>query len=117
MPRVLIVEDQPLIALDLQSALESHGFEVVGPAAGVSDARQLIANQELDAALIDFVLADGEAQPLADLLNAKGIPFALCTGGDTYEMSARYPHAPVLTKPYKIEEIVHMHPVSPEIRS
>jgi DNA-binding NtrC family response regulator len=103
--RVLIVEDQLLIALDLEIILESYGYEVVGPVASVSVASRIIAHERIDAALVDFVLNDGEASPLVEVLTAHSIPFALCTGSHASEMSARYPHAPVLSKPFRSEDV------------
>jgi DNA-binding response OmpR family regulator len=99
-PRVLIVEDNSLLGIDLQDILEAHGCEVVGPSATVSDATTLIRREKIDVALIDYLLGDVDAAPLARLLNDKAIPFALCTGMREQEMSLRYPHTPILAKPY-----------------
>jgi CheY-like chemotaxis protein len=106
-PRVLVVEDQTLIAMDLQALLEDdRAFVVVGPATSVSEADALLAKEQVDLALVDFMLSDGEAGPLLDHLRAKSIPFALCTGADCHELSSAYPFTPILAKPYKIEDVV-----------
>lgn len=105
-PRVLVVEDQTLIAMDLQALLEDTAFVVVGPAISVADATVLLATEQVDLALVDFMLADGEACPLIEQLKAKSIPFALCTGTDCHKLRGAYPHTPILGKPYKVEDVL-----------
>jgi DNA-binding response OmpR family regulator len=106
--RVLIVEDELLIALELQTVLEAHGFDVLGPAQRCDDAQRLVANDTVDAVLLDFFLEDGEAQPLANLLHEKAIPFALCSGADEQELSSLYPGTPRIGKPYRTDDVVEV---------
>jgi DNA-binding NtrC family response regulator len=104
-PRVLIVEDNALIALDLEDILKSNGCEVVGPRVSVREALEDLEQESIDVAVVDFLLEDGNAAPLAQALNGKGIPFAICTGAAESEISAQYPHTPILGKPYNPDDV------------
>ena len=79
--RVLVVEDEPLIAMDIEGTLSAHGFSVVGPAGTLEGALKLVEQGGFDAALIDASL-DGEpvADELAAALTARKIAFAFVTG-------------------------------------
>jgi len=97
---ILIVEDQALIALNLEDVVRSIGGCAVGHAARLSEALTLIETTSWDAALLDIKLAGGEmAYPAADRLRAKGIPFAFLTAWDGC-IDERYPDVPVLRKPF-----------------
>jgi DNA-binding response OmpR family regulator len=104
-PRVLIVEDNTLIAMDLEAILKSNGCEVVGPTAGVEAALDAVGREDIDVAVVDYVLEDGDAAPLAKMLDEKGIPFAICTGSVEGEMSALFPNTPILGKPYNPDDV------------
>src|SRR3712207_4398339 len=98
--RVLVVEDEAIIATDLADTFESAGADVVGPAASVREALALLADQQVDGALLDFNLADGEVTPVLELLLARGVPIVMYTGrGLPPEISGQHPHLPVLRKP------------------
>ena len=74
--RILVAEDEPLIALDLADLIAENGAAVVGPAYSLSDARSLTDDHAIDGALLDIDLGDDLVWPLALLLQQKGIPFA-----------------------------------------
>jgi len=76
---VLIVEDEYLIARDLELFLEDSGWRVLGPVATVGDALALLQNELPAVALLDVDLADGAATPLALALKEIGIPFAVAS--------------------------------------
>src|SRR3954454_13928696 len=78
--RVLVAEDECLIAMDLADMFETAGANVIGPASTVKDALKLIMSHEVDRACLDFNLADGEVTPVLDLLASKGIPMVVYTG-------------------------------------
>jgi CheY-like chemotaxis protein len=97
---VLIVEDQPFIALDLALAVEDAGGEVVGPAASVQEALALIEGRVVSGAILDVHLTDRDISPLADVLLGRGIPIIVQTGvGIPPELAARFPDLVVRTKP------------------
>lgn len=77
--RVLIAEDEPLVAMDHADGLIDAGAEIVGSYARVSQALECLENNEIDVAVIDFVLADGNTEPLQDALDAKHVPFVIVT--------------------------------------
>lgn len=79
-PRVLIVEDEPLIALDLQDMLRDVGYQVAGPAPSIDAALDLLsAGEEIAAAVLDLNLHQQLSTPVAAELRRRGIPFCLCT--------------------------------------
>jgi DNA-binding response OmpR family regulator len=99
--RILVVEDEWLAALALETALRAWGCEVVGPVPRIEDAMTAAHAEALDAAVLDANL-DGEgAFPGAEMLQARGVPIVLCSG---YASHAAVPDAFVtvcqVTKPY-----------------
>lgn len=78
--RVLVLEDQLLIALDIRRRLESLGCSPIGPARDVEAALRLLEDDRPDAALLDENLAGAEAGPVASALSTLGVPFALISG-------------------------------------
>ena len=100
-PRVLIVEDEPLIAMLVQEWLEELGYDVIGPAASVSGALDLIACVELDGAVLDVSLGKEESFPIADELKRRGVPFAFATGYGVEGLEGRFAGAHVLAKPFQ----------------
>jgi CheY-like chemotaxis protein len=102
---ILIVEDQPLIALSIEDVVREFGARVVGSAARLSDALILIETASWDAVLLDVKLAQGETvYPAAERLQAKGVPFAFLTALDG-AIDPRYLHVPVLRKPFSEVEL------------
>ena len=99
--RVLVVEDEALVALDLQFALEDEGAIVIGPALSLPDALELLACEpHIDGAILDVDLAGIEVYPAADLLRARGIPFVFHTGhGSRVSLSERFPGSLTCSKP------------------
>jgi CheY-like chemotaxis protein len=103
---VLIVEDEPLIAMMLEDFLDSLGHKVVASCETVQDAIARIGDGGFDVAIIDVHLKNGEhVWPVADRLTEAGIPFVLATGGHIEPPPARYADAPVLNKPFTIDAI------------
>ncbi|MGJ3230603.1 MAG: PAS domain-containing protein [Oceanicaulis sp.] len=106
--RVLIVEDEALIAADLAYALTEAGFETVGPAATVAAALDLIARGDLDAAVLDVHLGEETAAPAAEALTARGTPFVTVSGVDARHRPDAMRDAPALTKPIDHEALARM---------
>ncbi len=103
---ILIVEDEPLIAMMLEDFLESLGHEVVATCDNLEDALGHADNSAFDVAIVDVQLKDGKrAWPLADRLADNGKPFILATGGHVEPPPARHADAPVLAKPYTIDAL------------
>lgn len=89
-PCVLIVEDEFLIAMDLKTALTDERFRVLGPAATVKDALELLSKERPDAAVLDVNLGREKVTPVALCLTSLGIPFVLASASDAAEL-AQYP--------------------------
>ena len=82
---VLIVEDEFLIAMDLKLRLEGHGWRVLGPAATVEAALRLLEEERPSVVLLDVDLGRRLVTPLAEVLRARQVPFALATAHEQPE--------------------------------
>ena len=103
---ILIVEDEPLIAMMLEDFLESLGHDVVGTCETLEEALDRVGAGGFDLAIIDVQLKDGKrVWPVADRLKEEGTPFILATGGHVEPPPPEHAEAPVLSKPYTIEAI------------
>lgn len=98
--RILLVEDEPLVAMEIESELSSAGCHIVGPAGTVGHAMQLIAEGACDAALVDANLGGCSANEVAAALTQKGIPFAFATGYGREALPGGFQEAPILSKPF-----------------
>lgn len=104
--RILVVEDEPLIAMVLEDYLECLGHGLAGTADSVETALAMVAEGGFDAVILDVHLRNGEASwPVADALAAADKPFLLATGGYVEPPPARHAAAPVLTKPFTMEGV------------
>lgn len=99
--RILLVEDEMLIAMMLEDMLTELGHEVVGPVARVSKAIEMARHGALDAAILDVNINGEEVYPVADELDARGIPFLFATGYDGTGLRERYCKWPALKKPFQ----------------
>ena len=98
--RVLIVEDEALVAATLSDAVEDAGGEVVGIASSVSEARRLIRMLAFHVAVLDLNLADGEVTPVLEALHACKAPTVIYSGGDLpAKVRQRHPELVALRKP------------------
>lgn len=105
--RILVVEDEYLIADDLRTALEEAGAEVLGPVPSVEDAEVLIASElAIDGALLDVNVRGQQIFVVADRLAELGVPFVFATGYDPASIPDRYNERPRLEKPIKARQIV-----------
>jgi len=103
---ILIVEDEPLIAMMLEDFLDTLGHAVTATCDNVADALGQVESGGFDVAIIDVRLNDGEdIWPVADALADAGKPFVLATGGHVEPPPARHADAPVLAKPYTMDAI------------
>ncbi len=104
---VLLVEDEALVAMDLQDTFEDHGAQVIGPAVSLSEAMTLAQDGTVDVALLDIDLRGKDVFPAAEILEAREIPFAFHTGhGTRAELTMRFPSAPVCKKPASSSDII-----------
>ena len=106
--RILIVEDEPLIAMDLAASLAEAGFEVVGPAGRIDEALRLIGRARFDGALMDANLGGQAVDELAAALTRRNIPFAFVTGYGRESLPTAFAAAPMLTKPVDTAALVKL---------
>lgn len=103
--RVLVVEDEMLIALEIEESLRSLGCVVVGPVGKLDAALRLAREEELDAAILDVTIRGGDVFPVAEELLARGIPFVLASGYGDWALPAPFRDRPRLTKPFARHEL------------
>ena len=96
---ILLVEDEYFIADAMQRGLEDSGAHVVGPAASVDDALELLGSTLVNGAILDVSLADEKIYPVAEVLTARGIPFVFATGYGASDLPAAWRHVPRYEKP------------------
>jgi DNA-binding response OmpR family regulator len=105
--QVLVVEDEPLIALELESLLQDEGAAVIGPGRNVNEAVELLKDAPISVALLDVRLGRDSIAPLASLLSDRGVPFAFYTGQTEADaVRCAWPLAPVLQKPATPRQLV-----------
>ena len=98
--RVLLVEDEALVALDLEMTLQDAGAETVGPASRLSRALAIAERETVDAAVLDVMLGREESFPLADRLHARGVAVVFHSGhAEPGHLRERYPGAGHCPKP------------------
>jgi CheY-like chemotaxis protein len=98
--RLLVVEDEALVAILLEDMLVDLGCTVVGVSGNVADALSRLVTADIDGAVLDVNIGGEMVFPVADALAARGTPFVFATGYGRTGIDERYPRAPVLTKPY-----------------
>jgi PAS domain S-box-containing protein len=104
--RILVIEDEPLVAMDMESTLTAAGCEVVGPAATLERAKLLIEESNCDAALLDVNLAGQPVDQLATLLTRNNLPFAFVTGYGREALPSGFRGAVVLGKPFAADQLL-----------
>ena len=106
--RILVVEDEWLIADALEGILQSLGYSVLGPAATVDQALTFITQERPDAVLLDIGLGESDSLPVAQILAREGIPFVLLSGHVSEGLAQGYESYPLITKPVS-EAVLRAH--------
>lgn len=102
--RVLVVEDEPLISMEVAAMLEERGVVVIGPANSVGAAHRLIAQTpHMQAALLDMNVGGDPIDSVTEALEGRGVPYAFMTGYDTQPNVA-----PVIGKPFTPEQVFNV---------
>jgi DNA-binding response OmpR family regulator len=100
--RILVVEDEYLLADALADGLAALGVQVIGPVGGLAEALALAATAEIDGAVLDINLRGEMVFPLADALAARGVPYVFATGYGRESIPAHHQGAPTLSKPVDV---------------
>lgn len=99
--RVLIVEDESLVAMLLETILEDMGCTPVGPAANIDEGVAIVRDEaDLDAALLDVNVAGRQVFPVAEALKARGVPFVFSTGYGEGGLPDEWRGNPTIQKPF-----------------
>jgi DNA-binding response OmpR family regulator len=106
--RILIVEDEYLIASDLKRAFIGVEAQVAGPVGQLEDALRIAEAEALDAAVLDVNLNDTNSYPVADILARRSIPFMFLTGYDAWAVPPDYRSVPRLAKPFPMHRVITM---------
>ena len=102
---ILIVEDEPLIAMMLEDFILSLGHEVRGPCESVSEALRACDGEPFDLAILDVNLKGENVWPVASVLQDRGIPFVLATGGHVEPPPSQFANVAMIEKPYTIDRV------------
>jgi DNA-binding response OmpR family regulator len=110
---VLVVEDEALVAMEIQSSLESSGALVLGPATTLARAKELAASGHMSAAVLDLRLGTDTVEAIARLLEARGIPFLFYSGQTVDDpLLKEWPSVTFIEKPAHhrriVEELVRL---------
>jgi len=103
--RFLVVEDETLIAVLIEDALVEMGCEIVGLSGRLDTALQLANDGEFDAAILDITIRGGKVYPIAELLAARGIPFAFASGYGDWALPETFRDRPRLMKPFAMRAL------------
>jgi CheY-like chemotaxis protein len=103
--RVLVVEDEMLIAMEIGDVLKALGCEVVGPAAKLEDALELSGKETFDAAILDVTIRGGQVFPVAEKLLERNIPFVLASRYGDWALPETMRDLPRLTKPFTATDL------------
>jgi len=105
MARVLVVDDEALIAMMLSDLITEYGHETVGPAHSEGQALDLVATTPIDAAILDVTLGDHDCFAVAEALGKRGIPFAFATGHGAQAMPDAFRERITVSKPFDFDVV------------
>ena len=103
---ILIVEDEFLIAMDLQSQLEAAGYSIRGPVASVEEGLAMLEKGAVCAAILDLNIRGSTSLPIAERLAGAGTPFMFLSGNDVANLQGRFSGYTVLTKPINYGQLL-----------
>jgi DNA-binding response OmpR family regulator len=104
--RILVIEDEPLVSMEIEACLSEAGAAIAGPAGTAARARQLIESETFDGAFVDANLGGETTDEIAVALTAKGIPYLFLTGYGRESLPDAFREAAVIEKPFTREQLV-----------
>lgn len=104
--RVMLVEDEFMVALLLETELTEIGCEIIGPIGRVDRALEIARREAMDVAILDININGTEVFPVAEALAARGIPFVFVSGYGRRGLRAPYGDRPALQKPFQFSDLV-----------
>jgi CheY-like chemotaxis protein len=106
--KILVVEDEMMVAMLIEDMLGDLGCETVGPVGRLEEALSMAEQCSVDAAVLDVNLNGRETYPVAEALQRRGIPFIFATGYGAAGLSQRFRDAPTLQKPFQERELARL---------
>ena len=103
--RVLVVDDEVLVAMLITDMLEDLGHQVVGPAHDLEEGLSLAKTEALDCAILDISLNGRSSMPIAELLRERGVPFMFASGYPPDPNETGYRGVPLLQKPFNLKQV------------
>lgn len=104
--RILVVEDEMMIAMLIEDMVTDLGHQVVGPAMTLDEALKLAVTAEIDCAILDMNLGHGNfSTPVATVLSERGIPFMFATGYGSAVLDQTFQNTPILRKPFPMDAL------------
>ena len=103
--RALVVEDEVLVGMLIEEMLRELGYEIAGLSTRLDHALGLARTVAFDVALLDINLDGRQSFPVADAVRARGLPFLFATGYGSRMVPECYREAPILQKPFSLEEL------------
>jgi DNA-binding response OmpR family regulator len=104
--KILVVEDEYLVATLMEDMLESAGCVVAGPIPRLAQALDAASSEVCDVAVLDINLAGERVYPVADILAQRGVPFVFVTGYGANTLPPEYAKRPRLCKPFRMAELL-----------
>jgi CheY-like chemotaxis protein len=102
--RILVIEDEPIVAMCLEDMLDTLGHATIGPAGRVAEGLALVEASTPDAAILDINLSGERSDPIAHALVARGVPLVFATGYGAPPEGFGI-ETPLLEKPYRLEQL------------
>lgn len=106
--RVLVIEDEPLVSMEIETSLSTAGHRVIGPAQNFETGAELAANEEIDVALLDVNLSGAAVDDIAAVLARRNIPFGFVTGYGRAALPPRFKDCPCLGKPFSPVQLLEL---------
>jgi CheY-like chemotaxis protein len=104
-PRILVVDDEPLVSMLMEDWLVELGCEVVGPARSVQQGLDIAGSAQLDGAILDVNLGGNNSYAVAETLKQRGVPFAFSTGDGVIDKASGFADPILLSKPFDFEGV------------
>ncbi len=105
-PRVLVLDDEALLAFEIEIILSRAGYRVLGPVYSIPEAELLLSRKRPDGAVLDLGIGAHSSDIIADLLADRGVPFLFLSGYTRANMPARHATRPLLTKPVREADLL-----------
>lgn len=105
---ILLIEDDPLLAMDVEMVLKAAGYRVIGPVATSADAIAVLHDESPDMTILDLNLGTEMVFPVFDCLARIGIPFIILSGHSQRMVPARHADRPFLQKPYEAKALLRV---------